>query len=156
MFGRSFFRFITIAIIFLLLLTVDAVLNVHIFSLGFLLSLVFFIPAYQVLITFLLFGFFVDVRFQLPLGTVFLLLVPYLFMSRFFIQFFRSRMLVLYGYLVIVGGIVSLIRYKSLLEPGQIIATLVFGFVWIVLVYLYAIRRYQDFSFNTKKKTLQF
>lgn len=153
---RTLITYIPLFVAFVLLLIVDSVIGVHVFSIGFLLSLVFFMTSDRIFSLFLIFGFFNDVSFQLPLGMTFLLIAPYFFFFPTLIAIVKSRMILLYGYLVLCGSVMSVLQFQHALQPTHIILTLCCGAVWTVCVYLYAIRRYQDFSFNTKKKSIQF
>ncbi|MEO8581990.1 MAG: hypothetical protein ABI425_05470 [Patescibacteria group bacterium] len=156
MINRNIFNFLAIGIVYLVLLALDGFLGVHTLSIGFLLSLVFFIPFNQALTLILILALFHDVRFMFPFGLTEVLLLPYLFFFHAAVKFFRSRMAFLYGYICVVSIILSMVEYRQSIQPVMIGADLLSGLFFVLIVYFYAIRKFQDFSYNIKNKPLRF
>jgi hypothetical protein len=156
MINQNIFKILALCLIYFLLLLVDGLLGVHTLSIGFLLCLAFFVSKNQVFLLVLLLTPFHDVRFMLPFGLTAVVVLPFVFSFTALVRIIRSRMALLYVYLTLVSVLLSLVEFRQFIKPQTVILNLISAVIFVVVVYFYAIRRYQDFSFSTKAKPLQF
>ncbi len=156
MLHTNIFKLLSLIVSYFLLMILDASLGVHTMSTGFLLALLLFTPISRTLLLLLFLTLTHDVRFALPLGGSFVGIVPFYFVLPYLIKVLRSRFVVLLCYLIIVSLIFSLTELGELMSFSTLLKTGLSAFGWVFVVYLYALRRYQDFSFSTKQKHIRF
>lgn len=153
---RSFFISLLLLCVAFILLSLDGVLHLHVFFVGLLLALAIFFSSERILFIYLIGGFFQDIRFHFPFGLTFLCIAPFLFVLPFLVKRIHSRMAVLFFYLVGSGFFLEVVEYRQFVQPAQFISTIFFSAVYVVLVYLFAMRIIRDQSFQTKRRTLVF
>lgn len=148
---KSFFSALFVILLGFIFLALDAVLHVHVFFVGFLLTAALFFSRERLIYMYIIAGVVQDVRFQFPLGTTYIFIALFLVLFPFLLRLIRSRMIALETYLVFCSIVLLLIDQHFHLEPNDILKTIILSAVVVAGVYLLSLRfiRQQSVHINT-------